>query len=93
MVFLFIPTRLDDWHVQVRWGASVKQLKEQASMLPGDVLLVASFISYVGCFTKQYRVGVILHADMTVAQVDLLEKNWIGHVGTMNPKIPMSLGS
>ena len=48
----------------------MKQLKEQvkfyllfftkpvhqASMLPGDVLLVASFVSYVGCFTKQYRV-------------------------------------
>ena len=37
--------------------------------------------------------GLTLHPDMTVAQVDLLEKNWIGHVGTMNPKIPMSLGS
>ena len=71
----------------------MKQLKEQASMLPGDVLLVASFISYVGCFTKQYRVGGTLHTDMTVTQVDLLEKNWIGHVGSMNPKIPMSLGS
>ena len=41
----------------MRWGTSVKQLKEQADMMPGDVLLVASFISYVGCFTKQYRVG------------------------------------
>ena len=71
----------------------MKQLKEQALMLPGDVLLVASFISYVGCFTKQYRVGLTLHSDMTVAQVDLLEKHWIGHLGTMNPKIPMSLGS
>ena len=35
----------------------MKQLKEQADMMPGDVLLVASFISYVGCFTKQYRVS------------------------------------
>ena len=41
----------------MRWGTSVKQLKEQADMMPGDVLLVASFISYVGCFTKQYRVS------------------------------------
>lgn len=23
--------------------------------LPGDILLVAAFISYVGCFTKHYR--------------------------------------
>jgi dynein heavy chain len=64
---------------KVRWGTSVKQLKEQASMLPGDVLLVASFISYVGCFTKQYR-------------VDLLEKKWIPHLAEMKVKIPMSLG-
>ena len=41
----------------MRWGSSVKQLKEQADMMPGDVLLVASLISYVGCFTKQYRVS------------------------------------
>ena len=46
--------------VQVRWGTSVKQLKEQADMMPGDVLLVSSFISYVGCFTKQYRVRSLL---------------------------------
>ena len=37
----------------------MKQLKEQADMMPGDVLLVASFISYVGCFTKQYRVSYL----------------------------------
>ena len=37
---------------KVRWGQSVNQLKESAKMLPGDVLLVSSFISYLGCFTK-----------------------------------------
>ena len=54
------PTSFAILTVQVRWGTSVKQLKEQADMMPGDVLLVSSFISYVGCFTKQYRVRSLL---------------------------------
>jgi len=33
-------------------------------MLPGDVLLVTAFISYVGCFTKHFR-------------LDLLNKLWL----------------
>lgn len=36
----------------------------QGTMLPGDVLLITAFISYVGCFTKQYR-------------QDLLHKFWL----------------
>jgi hypothetical protein len=42
------------FYFQVRWSDSVQTFCEQAKMLPGDVLLVASFISYLGCFTKQY---------------------------------------
>ena len=40
---------------KIRWSDSVQRFMEQGKMLPGDVLLVASFISYLGCFTKQYR--------------------------------------
>lgn len=36
----------------------------QDTTLPGDVLLITAFISYVGCFTKQYR-------------QDLLNKMWL----------------
>ena len=64
---------------KIRWGDSVSQLKEQAKMLPGDVLLVASFISYLGCFTKQYR-------------VELLEKKWLPYLKKVAKPIPMSLG-
>lgn len=39
----------------VRWAESVAKFKEQAVTLPGDVLLIAAFISYVGCFSKSYR--------------------------------------
>jgi len=48
----------------VRWGEAVKNFKEQEKSLPGDVLLVTAFISYVGCFTKQYR-------------TTLMEKHWL----------------
>lgn len=36
---------------------------QQRTTLPGDILLVTAFISYVGCFTKQFR-------------LDLLNKMW-----------------
>lgn len=39
-------------------------------MLPGDVLLITAFISYVGCFTKQYR-------------LDLLQKMWLPFLKTI----------
>ena len=64
---------------KIRWGDSVNQLKEQAKMLPGDVLLVSSFISYLGCFTKQYR-------------LELLEKKWLPYLKKVPKPIPMSLG-
>lgn len=39
-------------------------------MMPGDVLLTTAFISYVGCFTKQYR-------------LDLLHKMWLPFLKTL----------
>ena len=64
---------------KVRWGQSVNQLKESAKMLPGDVLLVSSFISYLGCFTKPYR-------------VELMDKKWLPYLKKVEKTIPMSLG-
>ena len=61
-------------------------------MLPGDVLLVASFVSYVGCFTKQYRVCKLFVIILINSQMELLEKKWIPQIGAMKIKIPMSLG-
>ena len=54
-------------------------MKEQASMLPGDVLLVSSVISYLGCFTKPYR-------------TDLIEQYWIPYFQKLPSQIPNSLG-
>lgn len=44
---------------------------EQGKMLPGDVLLITAFISYVGCFTKQFR-------------LDLLHKMWLPFVKSLD---------
>lgn len=47
-----------------RWAESVKKFQEQERMLPGDVLLISAYLSYLGYFTKRYR-------------VELLENSWM----------------
>lgn len=49
---------------KVRWAESVEKFKQEEMTLAGDVLLTASYLSYVGCFGKSYR-------------VDLLENKWL----------------
>lgn len=49
---------------KIRWSESIISFKQQTLTMPGDVLLVSCFISYVGCFTRPYR-------------VELQEKRWI----------------
>ncbi|XP_063983406.1 dynein beta chain, ciliary [Diachasmimorpha longicaudata] len=63
----------------VRWADSVANLMHQGSTLPGDVLLITAFISYVGCFTKTFR-------------QDLLNKQWLPVVKTLDPVIPITDG-
>ncbi|XP_014225178.1 dynein beta chain, ciliary [Trichogramma pretiosum] len=63
----------------VRWADSVANLMQQASTLPGDVLLVTAFISYVGCFTKQFR-------------LDLVNKQWLNFLRTVEPIVPITDG-
>lgn len=58
----------------VRWAQAVDDYKEQGNTLPGDILLVTAFISYVGCFTKQYR-------------LDLLNKYWLTFLKTLDVSI------
>lgn len=52
---------------------------QQATTLPGDVLLVTAFISYVGCFTKQFR-------------LDLQNKHWFPFLRTLEPAVPITEG-
>lgn len=48
---------------------------KQGITLPGDILLITAFISYVGCFTKQFR-------------IDLMQKMWAPFLKSIDPPIP-----
>jgi len=61
----------------VRWAEAVEKFKEQATTLPGDVLLTSAFISYVGSFSKSYR-------------KDLLNQKWLSFIGSLKVPIPLT---
>lgn len=44
---------------KVRWAESVEKFKEEEKTLAGDVLLTAAYLSYVGCFSKNYRTQLL----------------------------------
>ena len=44
---------------KVRWAESIEQLKTDYTVLTGDCLLAAAFVSYVGPFTKPFRTRLI----------------------------------
>jgi dynein heavy chain len=43
----------------VRWAENVVQLEADKELLVGDVLVACSFISYIGPFTKEFRVELM----------------------------------
>lgn len=61
----------------VRWRETVLFLKRSGVTIPGDVLLVTAFISYVGCFTRKYR-------------LDMMNKSWLPFLDKLEVKIPMT---
>lgn len=63
----------------VRWAQAVADFMMQGTTLPGDILLVTAFISYVGCFTKQFR-------------LDLMNKMWLTYLRTLEPPVPITEG-
>ncbi|XP_077979817.1 dynein beta chain, ciliary-like [Glandiceps talaboti] len=63
----------------VRWAESVSDFKEQALTLPGDVLLVTAFVSYVGCFTKFYR-------------LEMVDNRWFPYLKALKNPIPITEG-
>lgn len=58
-----------------RWRDSVANFRNQLITLPGDILMVTAFISYMGCFTRMYR-------------IDLLKKYWEPFLKKLIPAIP-----
>ncbi|XP_030371689.1 dynein beta chain, ciliary [Scaptodrosophila lebanonensis] len=64
---------------KVRWTESVKNLQSGVIQLPGDILLISCFISYVGCFTRAYR-------------TELQQKMWMPTFKSIQPPIPSTEG-
>ncbi|XP_073997627.1 dynein beta chain, ciliary-like isoform X3 [Rhodnius prolixus] len=63
----------------IRWRETVHNLKMQLITLPGNVILITAFISYVGCFTRKYR-------------EELMERIWIPRLSYYKPRIPYTEG-
>lgn len=63
----------------VRWADSIKELKKQEVTLPGDTLLITSFVSYLGCFTKSFR-------------LELMETYWVQYLNSIKDVLPISEG-
>ena len=56
---------------KVRWADSVQKFQQDEKTLAGDVLLTSSYLSYVGCFGRSYR-------------IDLLENKWMPFLTALN---------
>ncbi|XP_030610318.1 dynein axonemal heavy chain 9 isoform X3 [Archocentrus centrarchus] len=61
----------------VRWAEAVENLKKQERTLCGDVLLITTFISYLGYFTKRYR-------------VQLMDNTWRPYLSQLKVPIPVT---
>ncbi|XP_045472902.1 dynein beta chain, ciliary-like isoform X2 [Harmonia axyridis] len=64
---------------KVRWKDLVQSYQQSIITMPGDILSITSFISYVGCFTRKYR-------------LDLLHKYWTPYLNNLQPPIPKTEG-
>lgn len=61
----------------VRWRDLIYSFQAKLVTLPGDILLISCFISYVGCFTRRYR-------------LELLTTKWIPTFLKIKPEISFS---
>lgn len=61
----------------VRWRDLIYSFQAKLVTLPGDILLISCFISYVGCFTRRYR-------------LELLKEKWIPTFLKIKPEISYS---
>nr|XP_029133801.1 dynein heavy chain 11, axonemal-like [Labrus bergylta] len=62
-----------------RWSQATVQYEKQQKTLCGDVLITSAFVSYMGYFTRQYR-------------VELLNETWIPFLQSMKVSVPLTDG-
>nr|XP_033200758.1 dynein beta chain, ciliary-like isoform X1 [Bombus vancouverensis nearcticus] len=60
---------------KIRWTEEVESLTNSCVTVPGDVLIVTAFLSYMGSFTRKYR-------------SDLMYENWLPFLENLEVKIP-----
>uniref|UniRef100_H2ZKA8 AAA+ ATPase domain-containing protein n=1 Tax=Ciona savignyi TaxID=51511 RepID=H2ZKA8_CIOSA len=63
----------------VRWAEAVSGFKEQEKMLCGDILLITAFVSYVGYFTRSYR-------------IEFMDQCWLPYMKKQEVPIPTTEG-
>uniref|UniRef100_A0A3Q3NPA1 Dynein heavy chain 9, axonemal-like n=1 Tax=Labrus bergylta TaxID=56723 RepID=A0A3Q3NPA1_9LABR len=61
----------------VRWAEAVENFRKQERTLCGDVLLITAFISYLGYFTKRYR-------------LQLMDNTWRPYLSQLKIPIPVT---
>ncbi|TNN78389.1 Dynein heavy chain 11, axonemal [Liparis tanakae] len=62
-----------------RWSQAIVEYEKQQKTLCGDVLITSAFVSYMGYFTRQYR-------------VELLHNAWIPFLQSQKVSVPMTEG-
>ncbi|XP_028983813.1 dynein axonemal heavy chain 11 isoform X2 [Betta splendens] len=62
-----------------RWSKAVAQYEKQQKTLCGDVLLASAFVSYLGYFTRQYR-------------MELFNNSWIPFLRSQRVSVPLTDG-
>lgn len=72
---MFIYKRTFNKHNYKMRNTICLRLTNSFVMVPGDVLLVTAFLSYMGCFTRKYR-----H--------DLMFDHWLPFLEKLEVKIP-----
>ncbi|XP_061666302.1 dynein heavy chain 9, axonemal isoform X2 [Syngnathoides biaculeatus] len=63
----------------VRWGDAIESFRKQERTLCGDVLLITAFISYLGYFTKRFR-------------LQLMAETWRPYLSQLTVPIPATPG-
>ncbi|KAJ8875197.1 hypothetical protein PR048_023092 [Dryococelus australis] len=61
----------------VRWSQNILDFEKSRVTLPGDILFATAFLSYMGCFTRQFR-------------EDLVNKFWLPFLKELKPPIQMT---
>jgi hypothetical protein len=73
---------------RIIWTKRVETLNNDLGTLAGDVLLVATFISYAGYFTRMYRENLINKWRSTIVSTKVLTKEFPIRLDSLSSRAP-----